>query len=392
MVAFGIFIICLCVAVVLLTYMGYPLAILIASRGKTLSQEAGFPPGTALPSVSVIICAYNEEKAIGQKLKSVAATDYSGEMEVLVGDDGSTDQTESEVASVLWPACRYVKYPRQGKARVLADLVARATGDILVFTDADPIWRRDTLRQLIAPFASPAVGAVGGHVMTAKKARRMEEGDGAFRRYENFIRTTEDRLFGAISADGGLFAIRRGLYQAPPEGVTDDFFISTAAVAKGKRIAFAESAIAEEESIVSPLAQWRRRLRITVRGLASVYARRELLSTKRYGLYAVGLFFHKVMRRVAPLFLFVGAVVALIMLLTSATYWQVGLLAVIGFAFLLLPLIADVQVPKIVSVGSYALLHLGGLAAGTILFLAGKRYVQWSPAKERLVQATGGEE
>lgn len=363
------------------TYIGYPLAILTIDRMAPTKVRDRKISGARDP-VSIIICAHNEGKAIGPKIASVLNSRYDGDFEVLVGDDGSTDNTADIVASLPDPRIKLRQFPRSGKAAVLKALTAQARHDILVFSDADPIWRDDALNNLIAPLGASDIGAVSGVILTKKAERRLEEGDRVFRDYENLIRRSEDRLFGTISADGGFFAIRREYYEPPPASVTDDFFISTGAVANGVRIAFAEDAVAIEESIATARKHLRRRIRITVRGLASVWARRKLLNPIKFGCYAVGLFFHKVMRRFAPVFIF-PAFAALVGLAVDDPYYRLAALTgILGVAISFAAILSSAPAPGVMKLPGYLLLHAWGLAAGCVLFLAGVRYNQWTPAKE----------
>ena len=129
--------------------------------------EANAAPVTAVPAppLSVVIAAYNEEKVIAATLRSVLDTDYEGEVEVLVINDGSKDRTGEAVEEVAArdARVRLVSQPNAGKSEALRRGVELAAHDLLVFLDADTLFQRDTLRHLVAPFSSPKVGAVSGH-------------------------------------------------------------------------------------------------------------------------------------------------------------------------------------------------------------------------------------
>ncbi len=372
------------IAVNAITFVGYPVFIMAAAY--FVPSRKGHYKDMPSPTVSVIICAHNEIAAISQKIISVLQSDYSHQFEVLVGDDGSTDGTADAVRAIQDSRVRLFEFPRSGKAAVLDALVAKAAFDTFVFSDADPIWRRDTLANIVKPMANVEVGAVAGAILTQKSQRRLEGGDKAFRRYESVIRQAENRLFGAVSGDGGLYAIRRKYYEAPLAGATDDFFISTGAVAGGARIEFAPDAIALEESIASPRKHLNRRIRITVRGLASVFARRRLLNPFQYGSYAVGLFFHKVMRRLAPALMIPAALALSGLALVSGPYRILGATAVLGLSVSLMVILSDLRVLRLLRLPGYVIMHAWGLAVGCILFVAGVRYTQWTPAKEKAAQ------
>ena len=117
------------------------------------------------PPLSIIIAAYNEAKVMKATLRSVVDTDYPGEMEVLVIDDGSTDDTSGEVrkAAFVDKRIRLIQQPNLGKSEALRSGLSHAKNDVLVFLDADTHFERGTLAQLVQPLHDPKVGAVSGH-------------------------------------------------------------------------------------------------------------------------------------------------------------------------------------------------------------------------------------
>ena len=296
------------VALVLYATLGWPLV---------LALRALFPapaPRTTdeLPSVSYLIVAHNERDEVDAKLANTAALDYPADrLEVIFASDGSDDGTDQRV-SELWgrdPRRRLLALPRIGKNAALNAAVAAASGEILVFSDADSHLAPDAIRRLVAPLTDPSIGAAGGDFRYAG-----EGGDGE-RTYWSFDRLWKRlacRAGSMTSATGQIYAIRARLFEPTPDGVTDDFFVSTGAIAAGTRLWFAEDAVATGRVASSSRAELRRKVRVTARGLSSVWARRALLDPRRYGFYALQLFTHKVCRRL------LGAPVALAFLCSIA--------------------------------------------------------------------------
>jgi cellulose synthase/poly-beta-1,6-N-acetylglucosamine synthase-like glycosyltransferase len=222
---------------------------------------------------------------------------------------------------------------------------------------------------------------VAGEVRSLREGRggAWRVGDALFRRYESAIRSAEDRLFGCVSADGGLFALRAELAEPVPADVTDDFFLSTAAVARGRRIAFRPDAAAWELPAASSRQHFRRRVRITVRGLTGLWRRRALLNPLRTGGYALGLIFHKLLRRLAPLSLLPLAAASLSLVVEGDRTAQLAALAALGAGAAAAVLLLAAPLPKALRLPAYVAIHLGGLALGSLLFLLGRRYTQWAP-------------
>lgn len=130
-----------------------------------MRRRATYPPELFTPPVSVLIAAYNEGKVIAESLRALLATDYTGELEVLVVDDGSADQTAAEVEQLAADdnRVRLLRQPNRGKAEALRRGIAAVRHELIVFLDADTHLQRDTLRHLVQPFRDARMGAVSGH-------------------------------------------------------------------------------------------------------------------------------------------------------------------------------------------------------------------------------------
>jgi glycosyltransferase involved in cell wall biosynthesis len=248
-----------------------------------------------------VIAAHNEGATIERKLADTLALDYPQDrLEVVVGSDGSTDATADVVRGVRSDRVRLLELPRRGKGPTLNDAVAASVGEILVFTDADVVPAPDAIRELVAPFADPEVGAVA-----AEKRDRDHCATRPARASWRARRTVRRMLSrgGSVSgAQGHLYAVRRELCRPLPLGVVDDFAIPAQALVSGRRLVYAPAAV------VSPLpgafpgdatrtVQFRRRVRLTALWLRALWHVRDLLNPFRHGFLAVQLISHKLLRR-----------------------------------------------------------------------------------------------
>jgi len=280
-----------------------------------LVQRRGVRKLPITPSVSLIIAAYNEEKVIAERLDNALAMDYPRDrLQILVASDGSTDGTDDIVASYASRGVLLLSLPRRGKIRTLNAAVARATGKILVFTDANIMCRADTLRALVANFADASVGGVAGHTTyTLDPASESSSyGERLYWRYDTWLKKLESQTGSIVSAHGGLYAIRRVLFRPIPDGaVTDDFAISTLVVALGYRLVFEPEALATEVAVPEAQREFRRRVRLMTRGLRGVFLRRRLLNPRKYGFYSIVLASHKLARRLVPVSLAILGVASL---------------------------------------------------------------------------------
>lgn len=299
------------VGAVVYSYVGFPLLVLVRSW---LSPRPWVPATDAGNlAVTVVIAAHNEESVIAGKIRTVLAQDYGGRVDCLVVSDGSDDRTVDEACSVDGGSrVTVIDAPRLGKAGALNLAIAQVTGDVIVFTDANSALAPDAVRQLIAPFADPEVGGVAGDQRYIGRGAESA-GERSYWSLDRLMKVAESNAGNVISATGALYAIRRDLAIDVPEGVTDDFTISTAVIDQGRRLVFAEHAIAYEPPAAGLDDEYQRKVRVMTRGLRAVMLRRRLLDPRLTGFYALQLFSHKLLRRlsVVPLLVAIGSALVL---------------------------------------------------------------------------------
>ncbi|WP_263228045.1 glycosyltransferase [Pseudomonas alabamensis] len=371
----------MCLLLPVYAWIGYPVLLTLAAPFFPRRRLSPLAP----QRVSVVIAAHNEARHIVDKLRSVLRQDYqAADLQVVVVSDGSTDATVQLARSLGDPRVEVLDLPRLGKAGVLNAGVEVSRGELLVFTDADNQWADDTLGLLLAPFADPEVGASAGHMIIPVVGKGLSLGDSLYRHYEAWVRKVENRTGCMVSADGALLALRRSLYQAVPKQVNDDFFISTCAPAVGKRIVYVPEAIVLDQGVDEADKQFRRRQRVTVGGLLSLAARRELLNPLRHGLYAIALISHKLIRRLAPVLLLPLLLANLWLALEPGLFRWMLVAQLLGYGVAVLGLL-DVRrrLPKPFRLAAFLLVTLAGMSVGLWQFLRGHSYSQWNPNQNR---------
>ncbi len=370
-----------CLLLPLYAWLGYPLLLTLAA--PFFPRHAP----TALPAqrVDVVIAAHNEERHIEEKLRSVLGQDYvAQQLRVVVASDGSSDRTVALARSLDDPRVTVLDLPRLGKAGALNTAVNYCEGDVLVFTDADNQWATDTLGLLLAPLADPRVGGTAGHMIIPNPGKGLSLGDSLYRHYEAWLRKVENRTGCMVSADGALLSLRRALYQPIPAQVNDDFFISTCAPAAGQRIVYVPEAVVLDQGVDEANKQFRRRQRVTVGGLLSLAARRELLNPLRHGFYAIALISHKLIRRLAPVLL-LPLLLANLWLAAEPGFYRLTLAAqLLAYAVAIAGLLdARRRLPKPFRLAAFILVTLAGMSVGLWQFLRGQSYSQWNPDQNR---------
>lgn len=376
----------LAVALVADTYVVFPAV--VAARAALRPRPHASGPVT--PTVSVVVAARDEEAVLGAKLESVLRSDYPADrIQVVVASDGSTDATP-EVVRAAGPPVVLVELGPVGKAAALNAALARATGDVVVFTDANSRFTPTTLAALVRPFADPEVGGVAGDQRYLPPDAEVGDAAGTTtgeRRYwdlDRRLKVAESTAGNVISATGALYAVRRELVGEVAAGVTDDFATSTGVIAQGSRLVFAPDAVVWEPVAASPDAELARKVRVMTRGLQGVVLRRSLLDPRRHGFYAVQLLHHKVLRRVMGVPLAATAVAGAACWRRGRTYRlatvaQAGLygMAAVGLAR---PTSRLGRTRPFGLAAYFALVNGAGLVAAANV-LRGRRIEQWAPGR-----------
>jgi biofilm PGA synthesis N-glycosyltransferase PgaC len=249
-----------CFVFVVYTYVGYPALLWLLAKLKRSRQEPA-DSEVDLPSVTVVIAAHNEENNIAGRLENVLGSDYPPDkLNVVVACDGCTDNTAAL-------ASRYERVqvleisPHRGKAAALNEAVRRATGEVIVFTDARQRFARDAIRQLVAGLRYKGVGALGGDLILIDFAG-APQAMGAYWRYEKLVRGLEARVDSPIQCSGAIYAIFRRLFVPMPEGlVLDDMWVPLHIRRQGFRIALASEAKAYDAVTPSYEREFKRKVR-----------------------------------------------------------------------------------------------------------------------------------
>lgn len=375
------FIFWMCLLLPVYAYLGYPLLLTVLAPLFPAWRHSPAPP----LNISIVIAAHNEARHIEHKLRTLLAQDYQpATLQIILASDGSTDDTVACAHKVVDSRITVLDLPRQGKAATLNAGVALATGDILVFTDADNQWSRETLGYLLAPLSDPNVGACAGHMVIPVTGGGLSVGDSLYRHYEGWLRRVENRTGCMVSADGALLALRRELFQSVPAEVNDDFFLSTCAPVAFKRIVYVPEAQVIDHGVDEADKQFRRRQRVTVGGLQSLAQRSELLNPLKHGLYSLALISHKLIRRLAPILL-LPLLLSNFWLCDDHGFYRLALIAqLFGYAIALAGLLdSQHRLPKPFRLAAFLLVTLAGMSLGLWQFLRGHRYAQWNPEQNR---------
>ncbi len=385
MMALFVFLFWFSALLLMYTYGGYSL--LVGLAGRILRKQVKAADIT--PKISLIVAAYNEESSIGQKIENALSLDYPRDhLQVIIASDGSDDSTNMIVESCHDERLHFLNLPRRGKIYALDEAVTHASGEILVFSDANTIFHSQSLRMLARNFADPEVGGVCGNQShhAPSGSDNSHKGESLYWTFDKWLKTMESMTGCIVSADGAIYAIRRGLYQMPPwRDVTDDFAISTGIIAQGYRLVFESQALASETASSEARDEFDRKVRIINRGLRGVLLRRALLNPFRTGFYAVILFSHKVLRRIVPFFMISMAVSSLVLGLGSSFYLALFALQITFYALATIGCLfreREIGHSKIFYVPFFFCLANAAALVAILRLLRGKRIESWQPKRE----------
>ena len=282
------------------TYFAYPALLFVMTRKHPARGHM-----VTWPSLSVIIPFHNEERWVGSKLDNTLSWNYpSDRLQIIAVSDGSTDDTaailrryEGRVTVVAYP-------DREGKPTALNRGSIHATGDILMFSDANVLVQPDAARIMLRHYADPQIGGVSGNVRLQPDGSDEPLGEGLYMKYERWLYERESRANTMVGADGALFSIRRECYTPlSADAIADDFDIALGVLERGQRIRYEREARALEIVMPDVKAEFRRKVRMIAGGYQALWRHRTLLHPLRRPAVALQLVSHKVLRWLAPLFL-----------------------------------------------------------------------------------------
>lgn len=374
----------LSLAILFYTYAGYPLFVYLVSI--LFSQKVN--SSEIFPTVTILITAYNEEKAITQKLENTLEIDYPKEkLEILVASDGSTDKTDEIVKKFAEKGVKLFRQEgRVGKTITQNNAVEQAAGEIILFSDATTNYQKSVLREMLPNFADEKVGCVAGKLIYVDDSKsNVGKGAQSYWNYETFLKQSESNACSLIGASGCLYAVRKSAYQPMYAEACSDFLICTIVYKQGLRSVYEPKAICFEETNQRTDKEMKMRIRVISQTFTDLWRNRQMMNPFRSGFYAIQLFSHKVLRYAVPIFLISALISSGYLATTSWFFETLFLLQTVFYLIAATGWLIEKMVGKI---GVFAIPHyfvLANLASilGFYKFLRGERYASWEPIREK---------
>lgn len=369
-------------ALIAYVYVGYPVLLWIL-RAVTGGRPVEF--GNYEPRVSLIVSAFNEANVIDAKIRNSLAIDYPPDkLEVLVVSDASDDGTDDIVRNHEAEGVVLLRMSeRGGKTVGLNEAVKVASGEIIVFSDANAMYRPSAIRAMLRNFNDPSVGAVVGESTYEAAANVAERSESAYWRYETAIKRLESQLGSVVGGDGAIYAIRKKFYRPMAADALSDFVNPCQIVEQGKRCLYEPSAVSVEKAAGSFDKEFGRKVRIVNRAWRATMSMKRLLNPFRYGFFAFELLSHKLLRWLVPVMLVV-LLVANVALFVRHPMYRITL--GLQLLFYTLAVMGKVlrkwhDLPMILYIPYYFCLVNIASARGIIEGYRGKTYATWSTAR-----------
>jgi cellulose synthase/poly-beta-1,6-N-acetylglucosamine synthase-like glycosyltransferase len=368
-----------CAGLIVYAQLGYGLLLGLLAGVARAPGAAGAPRAddAQLPSVSLVVAAYQEEAVIAAKVENLRALDYPPEkLELIVACDGSPDATAQRAREA--GADVVLELERGGKIKAQDAAVRRARGELVAFSDANAHWEPDALRALVAPFAQdPRVGYVCGQVRFVNEHGGTNQ-EGVYWRYEMRLRALESRLRSVTGGNGAIYATRREAYVEVDPIMGHDLSFPFTMVKRGWLALYAPAARAREKMVPSIEGEFARKRRMMSHGWPIVL-RGGMLSPKGYGpLYALMILSHRVLRYATP-FLHLVALGTSIALLGRG--WAYAAAVAMQGAALLAAVLGRWIPSRPLLIARWYVLNTAALAAGLWDWRRHGTQAGWEPAE-----------
>jgi len=363
---------------ILHTYIFYPLIIILLSMicKKRVKKDADY-----LPTVSLLIAAYNEEKIIQKKVENSLAIDYPKEkFEIIIASDGSTDKTNEIVGNYKDKGVILKELPRAGKMTALNKTLPLAKGEIIVLSDANTIYKEDAIKKLVRNFNDDTIGGVTGDVRLISERVSYGQGEGLYSKYEKYILMKESQISSIIGVDGAMYAIRKELFKPiPNEIILDDLVNGMNITKQGYRVIYDNEAIGYEETASEAKGEFIRRIRVCGGGFQMIF-KNQGIPTRKQPFLLFQFISHKLFRWLTPFFLISFFITNLILINTNLIYRNYLLIQLLFYLFAVVGWLFKLKT-KVFSIPFYFCLIQTASILGFYRYLTGKLKVTWTKGR-----------
>lgn len=325
---------------IIYTFVGYGFLLLLLVKIKRLfSKPFSFNVDAEVPTVTILVAAWNEQDIIDEKILNTLDLDYpESKMQIIFITDGSTDETAKRVSKYSQIELLHENI-RTGKMAAIKRAMPYVKNEILVFTDANTFLNKAAINELVKHYQNPKVGAVAGEkrILVEELADASSAGEGFYWKYESKLKKWDYELYSNVGAAGELFSIRTSLYQpVESDTIIDDHMIAMRIAEKGFIIAYEPGAYASETSSANVKEELKRKIRMAAGGIQSILRLKKAANPFHYPVLTFQYISHRVLRWTITPFLLILLVILnlLIVLKTNLILYQIIFTAQVLFYIL----------------------------------------------------------
>ncbi|MFC3559007.1 glycosyltransferase family 2 protein [Pedobacter jamesrossensis] len=323
--------------VIIYTFVGYGFVLFFLVRIKRVFKKRfSFSDNAELPTVTILIAAYNEENIIEEKIKNTLELDYpKDKTQIIFITDGSSDSTPAKIA-LHQNVLLLHKDLRTGKMAAIKRAMPSVANEIIVFTDANTFLNKTAIKELVKHYQNEKVGAVAGEkrIMVEELADASSAGEGFYWKYESLLKKWDYELYSNVGAAGELFSIRTKLYQpVESDTIIDDHMIAMRIAENGYLIAYEPEAYAMETASANTKEELKRKVRIAAGGIQSILRLKKAANPFYYPVLTFQYLSHRVLRWTVTPFLLIAALIlnVIIVCKTDFFFYKAVLIAQILF-------------------------------------------------------------
>lgn len=376
------------------TYLGYGILTFIIVHIKRIfisPKNHLFGSDDDLPTVTLLVAAYNEEDCIDSKIRNSLNLDYpKDKLSFLFVTDGSTDRTREIISN--YPEITILHQDqRKGKVVAVNRAMKYVSSDLTVFSDANAILNKQSVRNMARHFLDSKVGVVAAEkrIIVEEKDDASSTGEGIYWRYESTLKRWDTEINSTIGAAGELFSIRTGLYREIQEDtIIEDFYLTMLIAKEGYKIAYEPNAFAIESSSLSVKEELKRKVRICAGGIQAIIRLRSLLNPFRFGILSFQYVSHRVLRWTIAPWALIPLIIfnyLLVILNGEVVYITLFLLQTLFYFTALAGYFMENHhlKNKWLFIPYYFLMMNWSALAGAIKYLRGRQSVKWERASRK---------
>lgn len=371
------------------SYFIYPVLLLLLNKNKSYNTAYSDDSKSIsesdhdLPFVTLIVTAFNEESSIKNKIQNTLDTEYPNDKrEILIASDGSTDNTNQYVQEFSEHGVRLIEVlERKGKENAQLAAIQEARGDILIFSDVATQIPKEAIRRIATTFNDKHIGALSSEDRFITEDGEIA-GEGAYVKYEMWLRRLEASVKSLVGLSGSFFACRKLICDQWDIKVPSDFNTALNCVSQGYIAISHPGVLGHYPNLKDESKEYQRKLRTVIRGMAAIAHKPSVLNPFKFGLFAFEVFSHKIMRWLVPWFMISLLISNLLVLNTHGVFVLLLLcqlffysIALIGWLYKPARSNSLFKIPFFFMQVNFAIAHAG------LQFASGKRITQWEPSK-----------